>query len=74
MRSSPGQMQPKIEHLRRWKPQLRGNLRWQGGGRTLEHATSARNVAGLNSTEEETIVLTQQMAEVLKDAPMISCK
>ena len=40
----------------------------------IEHATKARNAAGLNSTEEETIVVTSQMHEVLKDAPMISRK
>ena len=40
----------------------------------IAHATSARNQAGQANIEEETIVLTNEMAEVLKDAPMISCK
>ena len=40
----------------------------------IAHATSARNEAGQSNIEEETIVITNEMAEVLKDAPMISCK
>ena len=40
----------------------------------IAHATKQRNQAGEGNVEEESIVLTAQMADVLKDAPMISRK
>ena len=40
----------------------------------IDHAVAARNAAGEAHDEEEAIVFTAQMAEVLKDAPMISRK
>ena len=40
----------------------------------IDHAVAARNAAGEAHDEEETIVVTAQIAEVLKDAPMISRK